>query len=118
MPTTVTLDDGLAIKLGQHAKKRKKTMSEYVTQILEDAVNGDGMNREDAEELTEVLRKTRSTGQSAAAIRQATGSLSEALSEEAPGAQFDVEQWDREWAAVEDEIRSATEANDIAERKI
>ena len=93
-------------------------MSEHVTQILEDAVNGGGATRKDAQGLTEVVRKIRSAGQRAAAIRQATGSLAEALAEDAPGAQFDVGQWDREWAAVEDEIRSATDADDIAERKV
>ncbi len=66
----------------------------------------------------EVVAMIKATPPNPQAIRPATGSLAEALKNSAHDPNFDVEQWNKEWAMIETEMKATTRANSLAERQI
>jgi hypothetical protein len=50
-----------------------------------------------------------------AQIRAATESLVQALQSAPDDPSFDLESWQRQWSAVEAELKSVTRANEVAE---
>ena len=50
-----------------------------------------------------------------AQVRPATESLEEALQSAPSDPSFDFENWQRQWSAVEAELKSLTHGNDVAE---
>lgn len=66
--------------------------------------------------LEQLVERIRSTPPDPAMIRHATGSLKEALENSPPpDSDFDIDEWNRQWAEVEREMKEVTRANSAAE---
>jgi len=63
----------------------------------------------------EVVEFIRTTPANATQIRSATESLAELLRTAPSDPTFDLESWQRQWSEVEQELKSLTRANDVAE---
>jgi len=66
-------------------------------------------------EMIALVERIKATTPNPAAIRPATGSLSEALQNAPQDPDFDLETWTRQWDAVETEMKAIDRADDIAE---
>ncbi len=65
--------------------------------------------------LEEVVAKIRAMPSDPSNIHPATQSLAELLAASPEDPSFDLEEWNREWAAAEAEMKAITRANDRAE---
>ena len=63
----------------------------------------------------EAVARIRSMPANPAQLRPATVSLVEVLQSAQSEPSFDLESWQRQWSAVESELKSMTRANDVAE---
>jgi hypothetical protein len=108
MAITLALDDNLAAALETRAGKQRLTLEQFALNILAEAV-------EESEPITptEVVAKIRGTTSSIA--EAATAGLAEALRNSPDDAQFDWDEWTRQWANIEDELKATAQANDVAE---
>jgi hypothetical protein len=113
MPVTITLPDELAENLQTRAEAQQVSLAELIADLLNVAfaVEPD----DDFPTPEEVVAEIKATPPNPASIRPATGSLAEALQNAPQDPDFDLETWNKEWAAVEAEMRAITRANDIAE---
>ncbi|HET6386667.1 MAG TPA: hypothetical protein VFJ58_25020 [Armatimonadota bacterium] len=59
--------------------------------------------------------KIRSTPRNPSSIRRASGSLADALRRADDDSDFDLDEWNKQWTAVEAETKALTRSNDIAE---
>ncbi len=102
MALTITLSDELAEKSQQVAKKQKLSIDETATIILSDA-----LRQEDFFPTPEqVVAKIKALPKNPNAIRPAQGSLTEALRNAPHDPDFNLEEWNREWAKMEAEIEA------------
>ncbi|HET6248844.1 MAG TPA: hypothetical protein VFE47_14195 [Tepidisphaeraceae bacterium] len=110
MPITITLDDKLAAGLECSAKRQHLTVEQFALNVLSEAA-------EDPDELSleELVKKIQAMPPNPASIRHATGDLAAALRAIPEDPNFDEEAWNRDWAAIEAEMKAVTRANDIAE---
>ncbi len=112
MPATITLPDELASKLEAWANSLHQALDKLVIDIVADALE----EEPDAfPTLEEVVAKIKATPPDPTSFHPATGSLAEALADSPLEPSFDEEEWHREWAKVEAEMKAMTRANDIAE---
>jgi hypothetical protein len=113
MSVTITIPDDLAGRLRNEARAQNRSVDELAAALLS------GSLAETDAELEELIARIKATPPYPAAIRPATGSLAEALAAglaaESGDEGFDPEEWQRRWAAVEQEMKAVTRANDIAE---
>jgi plasmid stability protein len=114
MAITITLPDVLAAKLETEAQAQRRSLEDLVVSLLNDAV---------AEETfptpEEVVARIKATPPNPNNIRPATGSLAEYLSRLVPeDPDFNVAEWERQWDAIEAEMKAITRANDIAEGRL
>jgi predicted DNA-binding antitoxin AbrB/MazE fold protein len=73
--------------------------------------------QEDYPTLTEIIAEIRTMQPNPTNFHSATQSLAELLMNSPEDPSFDVEEWNREWARVEAEMKAITYANDQAERR-
>lgn len=111
MTLTLNLPKDLETKLKREAAARALSPEEYALDLLDNA-----LEQENFPTPEEVVAKIKAMPPDPEAIHPATGSLVEVL-KNAPQepTDFDLQQWNREWAAVEAEMKRITRENDIAE---
>lgn len=110
MATTITLPDALEIELQQRARTEQRSVEDVVLEILHEAFAETTLPSLDA-----VAAKIKSTGPNPGNIRPAQGSLADVLRRTNSTQDVDLDQWNKEWAAVEAEMRAAERADDLAE---
>jgi phage I-like protein len=125
MSVTITIQDPLAIQIQNEARARKRPLEEVVNSLLTQALAE--KSQADAFTLTpeEVVAKIQALPPNPSAFRPATGSLAEILAAsiaaEPKDEPFDQEAWDRQWDAIEaemkalDQRKSLERMNDIIE---
>ena len=112
MPLTVTLPDPLAFQLESRAKVQKVPLGQMIVDMLFNVIEREPTIDQTLEEL---IAEIKATPPNPASFRPATGSLLEALKDAPNEPEIDVESWNREWAAVEAEMKTITRLNDYAE---
>ena len=110
MPITITLDDDLVAGLENKAKKQQLSVEQVAITILTDAM-------ESSESLTpqEAVKSIQGTAPDPSNVRAATANLADLLRAVPGEVGFDLESWNRQWSAVEAEMKAITRANDITE---
>lgn len=68
--------------------------------------------------VSEVVARIKSVPPNTAMITQPQGSLANALRNAQPNSSFDLEQWEQEWAAAEEELKRINLEDDISEGRI
>ena len=114
MTITITLPDGLAAKLQAKAQIQQLQPEELILDILSSAVELE-FEQDVYPTPDEVIARIKATRPNQANIRPASGSLLKALQNSPHDPEFDLEAWNKEWAAIETEMKAITRANDIAE---
>lgn len=112
MPLVLTVPDNIAIRLQTRSNSRQVPLDKMVLDMLLHV-----MEDEQDEEFTleELVAEIKATPPNPKNIRPATGSLREALENRPDDPDFDLESWNRQWAAIEYEMKTITRLNDIAE---
>ncbi len=109
----ITVPNEFANRLQEWAAEQRVTLSDLVVDLLAEI-----LGRKQAEEeptLEDVVEEIIARGSNPANVIPAQGSLEEALANAPNEPPIDEEAWQREWAAVEAEMKAITRANDIAE---
>jgi plasmid stability protein len=113
MVVTITLiDETLVEQLRVNAEKQHISIEETTLRILRDALkfgNQDELTPED------VVAKIQAMPSNPARIHPATGSLAEALPNASDFPEFDLDAYQKEWTAVEREMKTIIHTNAIAE---
>jgi hypothetical protein len=110
MAITITLDDDLVAGLENKAKKQQLTVEQLALSILSEAV----VEPESVTPL-EAVTRIQATAPNPSQIRLATADLADGLRAAPSDPSFDLEVWNRQSSAVEDELKAITRANDVAE---
>ncbi len=104
MSLRIDLPDELAGELAQRATQQRRTVQEVVIDLLNGLL---GIEKNDEfETLEQVVARIQSLPRNPAALRPAQGSLADALRRTSTNEDFDLEEWNQEWAKVEAELRS------------
>ncbi len=111
MTLTINLPQDLESRLEREASTRQLSIEEIALDILDNALSRDSLSMTPQQ----VVAKIQSTPPNAQSIRVASGSLADALRAAPSDPEFDLDQWNAEWAAVEAEMKTITRENDIAE---
>jgi plasmid stability protein len=111
MTVTITLPDDVKAQLQREAEAQDRSVEEVALGILSGALRP--ASAFPAPE--DVVAKIKATAPDPHNIRFARGSLAAALRAAPDDSDFDLVQWEREWAAVEREMKAMTRANDVAE---
>ncbi|HEX4948016.1 MAG TPA: hypothetical protein VFZ34_15195 [Blastocatellia bacterium] len=109
MSVTITIEDPLAIQIQNEARARKRPLDEVVTALLTQALTE--KSPADAFLLTpeEVVAKIQALPPNPAAYHPPTQSLAEILAnrpDESNAEPFDQKAWDRQWDAMEAEMKA------------
>lgn len=114
MSTTLTIPDDLAGRLRHKAQAQNRSVDELAAELLIKSLDTSVDS-----ELEELIARIKATPPNPAAIRPATISLADALSAslaaEGDDRDFNLDEWQHQWAAVEREMKAVTRANDVAE---
>jgi hypothetical protein len=113
MTITTHVADHLANRLQRWAALRRLTPEQLALDILTDAHEPTEAPCETPD--VEVARIA-STPSSTETLRQATGSLREALELSLDDPAFDLRQWTTDWNAVEQEMKMVSLSNALSER--
>jgi plasmid stability protein len=110
MTITITLEDDVVAGLQHRAERRQRSVEELAVEILTAAV-------EDLELSTplEVVGRMQASKPNTDQIRPATASLATLLQASPDDPDFNLNDWQRQWAAVSSERAEITHANDVAE---
>jgi hypothetical protein len=100
MTITITLENNVLAGLQQKAQRQHVTVEELAVKILAAAV-------EESEPMTpeEVVARIKANPPNPAMIRPATGSLADLLRSAPEDPDFNLAEWERNWATVEREIK-------------
>lgn len=112
MPLTVSLPEPLAFQLQSRAKAEQMPLDKMVVDMLLNVLETKPAIDQALEQL---VAEIKATPPNPASFRPARGSLLEALKDAPNEPDIDVESWNREWAAVEAEMKTITRLNDYAE---
>lgn len=120
MEITLTLPDVLAAKLQTEAMSRRRSTEEVALELLDQALDAEPETPDyTPPTLEEVVARIRATPPNPEMVRPPKGSLGEylaaSIAAEDPDEPFDEAEWNRQWAAVEAEMKAVTRANDLAE---
>ena len=110
---TITLPDELSEKLTREARSRRVSVQSLVTELVTAGLdNTSQMNVDDS--LESVVARIRSMPPSHASMSPATHSLRDLLaSASEPEQPLNVDQWNRQWAAIEAEMNVEAKADEI-----
>ena len=111
MSITITLPDDVQAQLQRSAELQRRSLEEVALDILASAA-GAGPAVSTPED---VVARIRATPRNPTSVVAATGSLATALRNAPLVSDFNLGVWERNWAAVELQIRATTRDNDIAE---
>jgi hypothetical protein len=116
MTLTISLPDEVQVKLEKRANAVKWSVEKMATHLLDEALSSiDGKPGETELTPEDVVARILTLPPKPQNIRPAVGSLSDALRESKPDYSFDLEEWKRNWAAVEAEMKATEEGNAVAE---
>lgn len=110
MTLTITLPEALEKRLAREARARDLSLEDYALEILEGA-----LPLATFPTLEQVVAKIKALPRNPDSIHLPTASLADTLRDTPTDADFDLEQWSKEWEAVETEMERMTRENDIAE---
>ena len=115
MELTLTLPRALAEKLTSRAKSQRQSVEELACTILDQSLDQD----ENQRALEALVARIKALPPNPQAIRLATISLADYKAQhpvsEAEDEEFDQEEWQRNWDAIEQEMKDVTRKNNIAE---
>ncbi len=111
MAMTITVPDNVEVQLQRQAKAQHRSAEDVALGILHDALAGMAVFPP-TDAVVANIQAARPHPQN---IRQARGSLADALRSAPNNPDFDLTQWNHDWAAVESEMRAMTRADDLAE---
>lgn len=111
MPVTITLSDEMETKLKHKAEVQHLSVEELALDLLGRALQA----VEHSPTPEQVVAKIQATPPNPHHLRPATGSLAEALRYSPDDPDFDLTAWNREWEAVEAQMKALARANAIAE---
>lgn len=114
MSTTIILPDNLIQRLQQEADSRQLSLDKLVATILDNTLAG---RQNDQPGLQEIIAEIKALEPSQDSFHPATQSLADLLADAPDDPSFDLEEWNREWARAEAEIRAITRANTLAEAR-
>jgi len=120
MEITLNLPDVLAAKLQTEARTQQRSTEEVAVELLDQALDAEPEPLDYVPPTLEgVVARIRATPPNPEMVRPPSGSLGEylaaSIAAEDPNEPFDLEQWEKEWAAVEAEMKALTRANNLAE---
>jgi len=115
MTLTISLPDEVQAKLEERAKVVKWSVEEMAIHLLDKALSP--TSRPGPLELKpeDVVQRILSSPPKPQNIRPAIGSLSHALREGKSEYELNLEEWQKEWAVVEAEMRAIEKADSIAD---
>ncbi|HEX6291403.1 MAG TPA: hypothetical protein VFZ66_19625 [Herpetosiphonaceae bacterium] len=111
MATTITLPDTLEFQLRQQAQVQHRSVEDIALDILRDALD----IAAPSPTTDDIVARIKATPPNPQNIRPARGSLADALRDEPGNPDFDLDQWERDWAEVEAEMRAMTRTDNLAE---
>mgnify|MGYP005725371167 CR=1 FL=1 len=111
MAINITLPKTLESQLQDQANASKLSLQEMVIEILTRALAAE----DDYPTPEQVVAEIQATPKNPNSFRPASGSLADALRNAPEDPDFDLDTWNREWAAVEQEMKTTALANAIAE---
>jgi plasmid stability protein len=111
MATTITVPDTLEVQLQQQAKVQHRSVEAVALDLLREALDV----ATTSPSVDDVVAKIKATAPNPRNIRPAHGSLADILRRTASAVDFDLDQWNQDWAAVEKEMRAMTRADDLTE---
>ena len=111
MATIITVPDSLEAQLQQQAKAQHRSVEAVALDLLREALGTTTTHPS----VDEVVAQIKASGPHRAVIRPAQGSLADILRRTSDATDFDLEQWNKEWAAVEQEMRVMNRADDLPE---
>jgi hypothetical protein len=114
MLVTIALPDDLSKRLQIEANDRRLSLDELVIDVLANVFEHE---QGAFPTLEEVVAKIKATEPDPASFHPANRSLADLLSNMPDDPCFDLEEWNREWAMAEAEIKAITHANDLAEER-
>ena len=109
MAITITLEDDLVAGLENRAKKQQLSVEQFAISLLTEAIESE------SDTPLEVVARIRATPPNPSRIRPATANLADVLRASPGDPCFDLENWNRQWSAIEAERKAVTRANDLAE---
>jgi hypothetical protein len=110
MALTITLGDDLVGELEKFAKWQQLSVEQIAIGILTDA-----MAESETETLLEVVARIQALPPNPSMFRPAVGNLADVLRDGPDYPSFDLESCNRQWEAVEAEMKAITRADDVAE---
>ncbi len=108
MSVTITLPQTLEAALQTVAEARKLSVEEFVLDIRGHAAKT--LRTPSPEAIVAEIRAAPTS-----TVIAATGSLSAALESASEDSEFQLETWQRQWSAVDSEMKALARANDLAE---
>lgn len=111
MSLTITLPEPLTLALQNRAAQEHKSVVDLALKLLADALDAD----DDFPTLEEIVAQIKATPPDPTAIHPAQGSLADALASLPADPDFDVVAWQREWNALEAEMKVRDRADAIRE---
>ena len=111
MTVTITLPQNLEAQLKRKARIQKSSIEEMVLEILDSALAADNT----PPSLEDVVAKIQALPPKTDNLRPASGSLASALRQAPTDPEFNLQEWKKEWAEAETEMRQITNNNSIAE---
>jgi plasmid stability protein len=111
MATMITVPDSLEVQLQQHAHAQHRSVEAVALDLLREALNAATA----APSVNDVVATIKATAPNPSSIRPARGSIADILRRTPSTVDVDLDQWNQDWAAVEQEMRAMTRADDRAE---
>ncbi len=111
MPVTITIPDDIAARYQKVAQSQHISIEDFAIILLDEALILESMPESNYRPTPEeVVAKIQSLPPNPNMIRPAVGSLSEylaaSIAAEDPNEKFDLEEWNRNWDAIEAEMNA------------
>ncbi|MFZ1753568.1 MAG: hypothetical protein WAU10_07500 [Caldilineaceae bacterium] len=115
MTLTISLPIEVQEKLEKRAKAVKWSVEEMATHLLNEALSVTPKPGQDELTPEDVIARILASPAKPQNVRPAVGSLSEALREGRTDYTFDLDEWTKEWAIVEAEMKAIEQADMLAD---
>jgi len=116
MSTVITLPDNLAQILQSEADHHQVSLAEFVLEILDNTAQKPELERS-FPLLEEIVAEIKATPPDPTAYHPAQAPLAEALAALPDDPDFDLEEWRREWAKAETEMKTIELADAIRDAR-
>ncbi len=115
MTLTISLTGDVQVKLEKRAKEIQWSVEQMATHLLNEALSVTAKPSKDELTPEKVVARILSLPPKPQNVRASVGSLSDALRESKPDYTFDLDEWTKEWAAVEAEMKAIEQADRLAD---